>query len=72
MRIQSFGGFHRRMGARLSLFAGFIAGILFIFSVDIGQFYFALRLHKDFSIYPYPYTIHLLISNPFLPESRLA
>jgi hypothetical protein len=72
MRIQPFGGLHWRRGARLSFFRGFAADILVILSVDSGQFaaglgliYFGLKLHQDFSIRPHPYTLHLLISNPF-------
>jgi hypothetical protein len=72
MRIQPFGGLHWRRGARLSFFRGFAADILVILSVDSGQFaaglrliYFDLKLHQDFSVRPHPYTLYLLISNPF-------
>jgi hypothetical protein len=72
MRIQSLGGFHRRMGASLSFFCALAAVILVILSVDSGHFpgglgliYFESKLHQAFPIQPHPYTLHLLISNPF-------
>jgi hypothetical protein len=70
--IQSLGGFHWRRGARLIFLRGFAADILVILSVNSGQFagglgliYFDLKLHQDFCVRPHPYTLHLLISNPF-------